>query len=440
MRYAVRVLSVSILTLLVGVVSLMPASAANQPTPGNFTGLGFDQCEAPSQAAMDKWTSESPFFAAGIYISGDSRACTRQTHLTKTWVTTQLTAGWRLLAITLGPQASCTTRERYLRQVRINPSTSDDYIAAYGQGINEATKAVLAGRRIGIEPGSTIWYDLEAFDIRKSTACTQSALRFIDGWTAQMHVLKYVSGYYSSAASGIKMIDDARVNPNNKRRLPDQIWIADWNNVANAESTYIRSDGWRPKRVHQYVGGHNETWGGVTINIDRNWLELGVTRAPAAKVHCNGVNINFARYPALGKNTKTLVNETKALKCLLRERRLYVGPVNGAWDAQLVKAIHGYQWQRGLPRNDVWTMNAWVSLLSHDAKTIVKIGSASEDVRRLQRSINASGTYTAYAVPIDGVFNRVTLAGLWAYQKKVGLPQSGAFNPATRAKMAKGVR
>ena len=27
--------------------------------------------------------------------------------------------------------------------------------------------------------------------------------------------------------------------------------------------------------MKQYRGGHNETWGGVTINIDRNFLDLG---------------------------------------------------------------------------------------------------------------------------------------------------------------------
>ena len=27
--------------------------------------------------------------------------------------------------------------------------------------------------------------------------------------------------------------------------------------------------------MKQYQGGHDETWGGVTINIDRNYLDLG---------------------------------------------------------------------------------------------------------------------------------------------------------------------
>jgi hypothetical protein len=31
------------------------ATVANPITPGNFTGYGFDQCNAPSQAAMTTW-------------------------------------------------------------------------------------------------------------------------------------------------------------------------------------------------------------------------------------------------------------------------------------------------------------------------------------------------------------------------------------------------
>ena len=72
--------------------SAVPAYAANPVTPGNFRGLGFDQCEAPSQSAMSTWIKRSPFRAAGIYISGASRACQRQSNLNATWVRNQLAA------------------------------------------------------------------------------------------------------------------------------------------------------------------------------------------------------------------------------------------------------------------------------------------------------------------------------------------------------------
>src|SRR6478752_6844246 len=97
------------------------AKKLNVVTPGDFTGYGFDQCQAPSQAKMDTWLATSPFLAVGIYIDGNSRACRNQTYLDATWVSTQLANGWKLLPITLGPQASCQPRfPRYKDDFRIS--------------------------------------------------------------------------------------------------------------------------------------------------------------------------------------------------------------------------------------------------------------------------------------------------------------------------------
>ena len=134
LRLRLAAVLAGLVTLASGLVSATPAQAANVATPGNFTGYGFDQCVAPNQAAMDAWLRSSPFWAVGIYISGDSRACPVQPNLTPTWVSTQIANGWRLLPITLGPQAWCTTRERYLQQVRIKPDPAGGYAAALRPG------------------------------------------------------------------------------------------------------------------------------------------------------------------------------------------------------------------------------------------------------------------------------------------------------------------
>ena len=72
---------------------------------------------------------------------------------------------------------------------------------------------------------------------------------------------------------------DARRRPPPAPRpftLPDRIWVARWDGAPNTSTTYIPEDGWRPGgRMKQYLGGHNETWGGVTINIDSNYIDLG---------------------------------------------------------------------------------------------------------------------------------------------------------------------
>src|SRR4051812_8569300 len=220
------------------------ARKANVVTPGDFTGFGFDQCQAPSQAKMNRWLRSSPFWAVGIYIAGDSRACRDQTYLNATWVSTQLAKGWRLLPITLGPQASCQPRfPRYQDDFRISSKANDNglYAVALRQGRTQAAESVTAAVDLGISAGSTLWYDLEGFDAGNAK-CRESALSFLSGWTEQLHELGYVSGVYSSAGSGIRVLDDARVTRPTAFTLPDQIWIARWDGIANTSTSYIRSD------------------------------------------------------------------------------------------------------------------------------------------------------------------------------------------------------
>src|SRR3954453_23939405 len=284
--------AVSVLAVLAATVGLaMPARAANVVTPGNFTGFGFDQCLAPNQAAMDAWLTGSPYWAVGIYISGDSRGCRSQPNLTPTWGRTQLANGWRLLPITMGPQASCNPRfPRYGTDERINPSSANTYGAARQQGRAEAGKTVAAAKNLGILPGSTLWYDMESYDTR-ITSCRESALWFTSAWTQRLHRLGYLSGVSSSAATGMKALDDARANRPGTFHLPDQIWMATWDGHANTSTSYLRSTGWMPHaRVKQYAGPQRFTYGGVTIDIDRDWLDLGRgSTAPAEREHCGGV-------------------------------------------------------------------------------------------------------------------------------------------------------
>src|SRR4051794_9766559 len=331
-RSALAVLATAA-TLASTLVVASPSDAANRVTPGNFTGYGFDQCTAPTQKAMDAWLTSSPYWAVGIYISGDSRGCLRQPNLTPTWVSTQLAKGWRLLPITLGPQAACTTRERYLHQVRINPSSSGSYPTARQPGSAEASKTVAAARKPGISGPSTLWNDIEAFSITKTT-CRESALSFLSAWTDRLHALGYVSGIYSSGASGIKMLDDARATRPGAYTMPDQLWIADWNGRADTASSYVRSDGWMPhRRMHQYRGGHNETYGGVTINIDNNWLDLGRGSTPGKEpVHCGGVPYNFTTY--YSRRTGDTGALVKAAQCLLTGQKMYAGKINRVYGSK----------------------------------------------------------------------------------------------------------
>ncbi|HZJ04698.1 MAG TPA: glycoside hydrolase domain-containing protein [Nocardioidaceae bacterium] len=413
-----------------------PAQAANRVTPGNFTGYGFDQCLAPTQSAMDRWLTHSPFQAVGIYISGDSRACRSQPNLTRRWISTQLANDWRLLPITLGPQASCSTRfPRYGNDPVINYRPANRYGGARKQGRREAVDAVRAAKALGISPRSTLWYDLEAFDIR-GTNCRESALSFLSAWTNKLHGLDYVSGVYSSAASGIKVLDDAMTNRPGKYSIPDQVWIADWNGRADVLSSYVRRDSWMPHaRVHQYRGGHNETHGGVTINIDSNFLDLGRgSVAPAARQSC-GVRINFREYEPL--TIGSVSARVSAIQCLLTNRRLYTGELGTRYNRKTDRAVRAYQTSHSLPVGGGTTLRTWTAILSEGRAPVVKRGSGSHPVRRLQRALNAAGNP---GLKVTGVFNAKTTAAVQSFQRRRNQAQTGVAAGNTWAQLKSGRR
>ncbi len=417
----------------------------NPVTPGSYTGLGFDQCHAPDQAKMDAWLEASPFRAVGIYISGASRGCRDQPNLTPTWISTQLTNGWRLLPITLGPQANCSPHfPRYGNDPVISAKRNQAgaYVKASKQGAAEASTAVAAAQALGIVPGSTLWYDLEGYDVTNTT-CRESSLWFLSAWTQQLHALGYVSGVYSSAGSGIKSLDDARVLRPGVFTLPDQIWIARWDGQANTSTSYIRSDGWMPgRRMKQFQGGHNETWGGVTINIDRNYLDLHSGTAPApAPRHCRGTPVDLANYQRLkapSRGHKPNPSQVSALKCLLKEKGVFKGHVKGAWSGRLTKSVKKWQRQVGLRRTAMFSRSAWMTLLSAGPATVLNLGSAGEDVRRVQRALNAASAKSK--LPISGTFDTVTQAAMIAYQAKNGIAENGVVGPASWAALQAGNR
>jgi hypothetical protein len=419
---------------------------SNPVTPGTYTGLGFDQCHAPEQYKMDAWLSASPYRAVGIYISGASRGCRDQPNLTPTWITTQLTQGWHLLPITLGPQAACNPGfPRYGDDPVISTkfNQSGAYAKAFKQGAAEATTTVAAAQALGIVPGSTMYYDLEGYDVTNTT-CRESSLWFLSAWTQQLHALGYVSGVYSSAGSGIKSLDDARVQRPGTFELPDQIWIARWDGEANTSTTYIRSDGWIPgRRVKQFQGGHDEKWGGVTINIDRNYLDLssGAPTTPTVQSHCGNTPVDLANYPRLKAPSRGHVPnaaQVTALKCLLKEQGVFHGKVKGAWTGRLTKAVKAWQQRMGLGKTAMFSRTAWMTLLSAGPTPVLNLGSTGEDVRRVQRALNAASPRQKLA--INGVYDTVTQGAVIAWQGKNGIAEYGVVGPGSWAALQAGHR
>ena len=247
--------------------ALRPRAAPRETTPTSpatpgevYTGLGFDTCTTPSQSSMSAWGSASPFAAVGIYIGGTNAACLGG-NLNAAWVAAQSAAGWHMIPTYVGLQSptvsgcsKCTTI-----------TTSE----AGSEGTAAAQDAVAQAQALGIGTGNPIYFDMENYT--RTTAATATVLTFLEAWTEQLHASGYLSGVYSSASSGIT---DLVGQAGTSYVEPDDIWIADW--PGDGETTadpYVPATDWaNNQRLHQYQGAQTETYGGVAINVDSDYL------------------------------------------------------------------------------------------------------------------------------------------------------------------------
>ena len=415
--------------------ALVPVSAAadTKVMPGNFTGYAFDTCDAPSQRTMDRWRKRSRYWGVGIYIAGMNRGCDAQPNLTQRWVAEQSRKGWRLLPLVVGRQASCSPKGYYVGK-RISADPRNSYSEARSQGRAAAESGAAAARALGIAKGSVLWYDLEHFDVSKKR-CRLSALAFTSAWTKRLHGLDHRSGFYSSASSGITMLDRARRRAPNRYAFPDYLWIAEWDRRATVKSGYIGERHWWPhRRVRQYRGPHDETHGGARLDIDSNFLSTGKgTVAGTAAPSC-GVRISFRDYPRLSRGETG--GPVKAAQCLLRQDGTYDGKPHGRFDKATKRAVTRFQRQHGgLATNGVVGSRTWTALLAAGPRPLVKFGSGGNAVRRLQRSLNAA---IEARLEVDGVFAKAELRAVQHYQRESGLARTGVVADPTWRRLAGG--
>ena len=219
----------------------------------NMQGRGFDACTAPSRSVMQTWWNDSPYAAIGIYIGGSDAACS-QPNLTPAWLRNTAAQGWHFIPLYVGPQAA-------FGELSKNSSAS--------QGTAAATDAALQAQRLGFGPLSPIYYDMEGYPPGQSTR----VLRFLSAWSTRLHKLGYSAGVYSSSSSGVA--DLAAQYGHGVYTMPDVIYDALWNGQANTSDSVLGSGQWASHhRLHQYRGNVTQTYGGVTLNIDQDFMNV----------------------------------------------------------------------------------------------------------------------------------------------------------------------
>ena len=187
--------------------------------------------------------------------------------------------GWAFIPTWVGPQAPCTSfSERF----------SSDVETAFVQGKDEAYFASARLAELGLTnpdmSGSVVYYDMEGYGTGSN--CREAVKAFVNGWVTHMHDLGNLAGVYASTLCKTGLSDFLTI-PN----VPDVIWPARWYLPAG-QGAYdptasvwdigkcVPASAWNNhQRIRQYAGGHNETWGGVALNIDDNVLD-GVVAVP----------------------------------------------------------------------------------------------------------------------------------------------------------------
>ena len=270
--------------------------------------------------------------------------------------------------ITLGPQASCQPRfPRYNDDLKISPNAGRDGFAdGPAAGRAEADKAVAPTRwRWASCRAARSGTTSRRFD-HSNTRCRESALAFLSSLDRQLHepglrlrrLLQRRLGHQGARRRARRAARPASRCPTGSGSP------AGTASRTPRRRTSARTAGVPGGRVKQYKGGHNETWGGVTINIDRNFLDLGrgsvaVPEGTAAA----STRLDYRQYPTLARAAAQPTRKVKALQCLLQERGLYAGSSRRTTTPRRSPRSSAWQADRGFRRGHVVTRATGSALL-----------------------------------------------------------------------------
>ncbi|MET7595063.1 MULTISPECIES: DUF1906 domain-containing protein [unclassified Streptomyces] len=232
-----------------------------------FKGWAFDTCHTQSADTMRRWLA-SRYRAVGVYFGGRGRACPHQPLLTHGWMKTVKKQGWKVLPLYVGSQSNCVTGSSK-RNVTVGRHP-------WQRGKTEAADAVRRAKAIGIQQGSPLYLDVEAYN-HHDKKCAASTLKFVRGFNREVRARGYLPGFYSSASTGVKHMETARRA--GVKDLPSVIWFARWRVKPQlAKEPVLARGAWPKGRIHQYAGNVRERHGGRTVLIDRNAMDAPVAR------------------------------------------------------------------------------------------------------------------------------------------------------------------
>ncbi|MDH6121450.1 hypothetical protein ABH930_006887, partial [Kitasatospora sp. GAS204A] len=269
------------------------AAAAISASTTSYTGKGFDLCQAPDSSTMGTWKASSPYGAIGIYLGGVNRTCD-QPNLTSGWVAQQASIGWHFIPLYVGYQAPGACQ---------NTCTA---IPSPSQGTADAEDAIAQLSALGFPAGSPVYMDIEPYS---PASYSSLVMGYLSAWTTQLHARGYLSGVYGN---GSGVISDLVANYGSAT-MPDLIDFAIWpgsGSTSTSDPTIPDNEWANHQRIHQYAGDITETYGGISLGIDSDYLDVQQAgpgsgwddfgdgrQNPAIGREANGAMIAFAVSP-----------------------------------------------------------------------------------------------------------------------------------------------
>ena len=240
---------------------------------GNFAGEGLDTCAAPAQASMDAWRAK--YQGVGIYISGGLRACA-QPNLTADWVSTNASKGWQFLLVDVGLQAPCTNYSSRMSSVAATALT---------QGRNAAINAVTAAPVARLRPAERDLQRYRGLHVDGRLQGRGAVLpERLDAGTEFARLCRW-----RVRRRRLRWRDLASAYASTAYTRPDNLWFAHWKSVPVGTSRFIPAADWtNHQRVHQYDGDVSDTVGGVTMSIDKDYVNLTAPPPPVESFSVTG--------------------------------------------------------------------------------------------------------------------------------------------------------
>ncbi len=259
---------------------------------------------------------------------------------------------------------------------------------------------------------------------------------FTSAWVTRIKALGYVAGFYSSASSGIKMLDDARdaaarpvraAGPDLDRPLGRRRQHLD-DVHPRGRLASRRPDEAVPRRPQRDVGRRHDQHR-QQLHRPRRRLGRPCPRAGArARAWATG---STRRSPPPPRSRPA----SRCCSACSPSRAPTPGRSTASTTPRRSPAARAWQAARKFTPTDTFEKRHWVALLAAGARTTIKRGSADESVHRLQRALNAAGAGRFRA---SGVFDAKTEAALRTYQSRLRIAVSGVATPQTWNKLQQG--